>query len=175
MDSPSLQTGQYLATTLFKSTGSQFTVVTNGAAGPIRGAILLTTVNGLTSLGAEGYELTVAPDSVVVRAPAQAGVFYGVQSLLQLLPPQILSPKAVTGVAWTAPCVYIEDQPRFAWRGVMLDVSRHFVDKQEVKRILDGLALHKINRFHCGIWPMTTAGASRSLTVPVGPDCDGYD
>jgi hexosaminidase len=148
VDGPSLATGQYLATMLFKSTGNQFVVASNGAAGPVRQALLLTTVNALTNLGAEGYELTVAPDSVVIRAPAQAGLFYGVQSLLQLFPPQILSPRPISGVAWTAPCVYIQDQPRFAWRGVMLDVSRHFVDKQEVERILDGLALHKINTFH---------------------------
>jgi hexosaminidase len=148
VDIPSLQTGQYLAAMLLKSTGCQFVVATNGAAGPIRGALLLTTVNALTSLGAEGYELTVAPDSVVIRAPAQAGLFYGAQSLLQLFPPQLLSLQPVTGVSWVAPCVYIRDQPRFVWRGVMLDVSRHFVDKQEVERILDGLALHKINTFH---------------------------
>jgi len=152
VDSPSLQTGQYLATTLFKSTGFQFIVANNGSAGPIRGAILLTTVNALSTLGAEGYELTIAPDSVVIRAPTQAGLFYGVQSFLQLLPPQIMSPQPVSGVAWTAQCIYIQDQPRFAWRGVMLDVSRHFVDKQEVERILDGLALHKINIFH---WHLT--------------------
>jgi hexosaminidase len=152
VDGLSLQTGQYLATILFRSTGNQFTVATNNAAGPIRNAILLTTTNAIAGLGAEGYELTVAPDSVVIRAPAQAGLFYGVQSLLQLFPPQILAPRPVTGVAWVAPCVYIQDQPRFAWRGVMLDVSRHFVDKQEVERILDGLALHKINRFH---WHLT--------------------
>ena len=148
VDSPSLATGQYLAMMLSRSTGYQFVVATNGAAGPIRQALLLTTVNALSGLGAEGYELTVAPDSVVIRAPAQAGLFYGVQSLLQLFPPQILSPQPVSGVAWTAPCVYIQDQPRFSWRGVMLDVSRHFEDKQEVERVLDGLALHKINRFH---------------------------
>lgn len=152
VDSASLQNGQYLAMMLFRSTGNEFVVATNAAAGPIRGAVLLTTVNALSTLGAEGYELSIAPDSVVVRAPAQAGVFYGVQSLLQLLPPQIMSPQPVTGVAWTAPCVYIQDYPRFPWRGVMLDVSRHFVDKQEVKRVLDGLALHKINRFH---WHLT--------------------
>ena len=70
------------------------------------------------------------------------------QSLLQLFPPEILAQRPVSGVQWTAPCVYVQDQPRFAWRGVMLDVSRHFVDKQEVERLLDGLALHKINRFH---------------------------
>src|ERR1035438_9149057 len=63
VDGASLQTGQFLATTLFKSTGNQFIVATNGGAGPIRNAILLTTVNALSGLGAEGYELTVAPDS----------------------------------------------------------------------------------------------------------------
>jgi hexosaminidase len=150
-DTPSIQTAQYLATMLFRSTGCRFTIVTNNTSGPVRNAILLTTLNAL-SLGAEGYELTVSPDSVVIRAPSQGGVFYGVQSLLQLLPPQIMSPQSVSGIAWTAPCVYVQDQPRFAWRGVMLDVSRHFVDKQEVERILDGLALHKLNIFH---WHLT--------------------
>jgi len=148
VDSPSLETGQYLAGMLACSTGYRFTVVTNSAAGPVRGAILLTTVNALPSLGAEGYELTVAPDSVVIRAPAQAGLFYGVQSLLQLLPPQILSPRPVTGVGWIAPCVYIQDQPRFSWRGVMLDVARHFFTVDEVKQLLDAMALHKLNTLH---------------------------
>jgi hexosaminidase len=172
VDGASRGNGQFLAATLLKSTGYQFAVATNGAAGPIKGAILLTTVNALSGLGAEGYELTVAPDSVVVRAPNQAGVFYGVQSLLQLFPPQILSQIPVGGIQWTAPCVYIQDQPRFAWRGAMLDVSRHFVDKQEVKRVLDGMALHKLNIFHWHLaddhgwriqinsWPALTATAS---------------
>ena len=62
------------------------------------------------------------------------------------------SRSAVYGIQWTSPCFYIQDQPRFAWRGMMLDVSRHFVDKQEVERILDGLALHKLNIFH---WHLT--------------------
>ena len=152
VDNASLQNGQYLAMMLFRSTGCQFVVATNSAAGPFKGAVLLTTVNALPSLGSEGYELTVAPDSVVIRAPGQSGVFYGVQSLLQLFPPQIMSTQPVTNVAWTAPCLYIQDQPRFPWRGVMLDVSRHFVDKQEVKRVLDGMALHKLNSFH---WHLT--------------------
>lgn len=165
VDPPSLETGQYLATMLFHSTGCQFIVATNAAAGPIRGAILLTTVNALASLGAEGYELTVAPDSVVIRAPAQAGLFYGVQSLLQLLPPQILSPRPVTGVAWVAPCVYIQDQPRFPWRGLMLDVARHFFDKQEVERVLDAMALHKLNTFH---WHLTDDQGWR-LEIPDYP------
>jgi hexosaminidase len=147
-DSLSLQSGQYLANILSRSTGFRFAVVTNSTAGPVRGAILLTTVNASTNYGTEGYQLSVAPDSVIVSASAQSGVFYGVQTLLQLFPPQILSLQPVTNVAWTAPCVLIQDQPRFSWRGVMLDVTRHFFDKQEVERVLDALALHKINTLH---------------------------
>jgi hexosaminidase len=148
VDGASQHNGQYLAALLLKSTGYQFEVRTNAGLSAVKGAIVLTTVNALTNLGAEGYELTVAPDSVVIRAPAQAGVFYGVQSLLQLLPPQILAPRPVQSVQWTVPCVYIQDQPRFAWRGVMLDVVRHFFTKDEVKRVLDDMALHKLNTFH---------------------------
>ncbi len=147
-DTASLQTGQYLATALFKSTGYQFQLVASSATNAVKGAILITTSNAVSSLGAESYELTVAPDSVVIRAPAQGGTFYGVQSLLQLLPPQIYSPRIATNVAWVAPCVYIEDYPLFPWRGVMLDVARHFFNKDEVKQVLDAMAMHKLNTFH---------------------------
>ena len=148
-DPVSQPTGQFLAQQLYKSTGWQFVVAitTNGAT--VRNGILLTTVNANTNLAtAEGYELTVAPDSVVIRAPGTAGVFYGVQSLLQLLPPQIAAPLTATNVAWTVPCVYIYDQPRFPWRGVMLDCARHFVDKQSIKQLLDAMATVKLNTFH---------------------------
>jgi hexosaminidase len=148
VDAASAQTGQYLAMMLSRSTGFQFSIVTNNAVGPVHNVIQLTTVNALGTLGTEGYELTVAPDSVVIRAPQQDGMFWGVQSLLQLFPPQIMSLQPVSGVVWTAPCVYIQDYPRFKYRGVMLDVSRHFYDKQEIERILDGLVLHKVNQFH---------------------------
>lgn len=152
VDAASAQTGQYLAMMLSRSTGYQFSIVTNNAVGPVHNVILLTTAAANGSLGSEGYELTVAPDSVVIRATQQDGMFWGVQSLLQLFPAEILSAQPVSGVAWTAPCVYIQDYPRFAYRGVMLDVARHFVDKQEIERILDGLVLHKINQFH---WHLT--------------------
>jgi hexosaminidase len=148
VDGASQQTGQYLAAALFKSTGYQFQLVTSTTTNAVKEAILITTSNAISTLGAEGYELTVAPDSVVIRAPAQSGTFYGVQSLLQLLPPQIYSSRIVTGVAWAAPCVYIEDYPQFSWRGVMLDVARHFFNKQEVKQVLDAMAMHKLNTFH---------------------------
>src|SRR2546421_7704614 len=106
----------------------------------------------LSPLGREGYDRPVALVSVVIRAPGDSGFFSCTKPLLQLFPPQILSQTPVSGVLWTVPCVYIQDQPRFPWRGVMLDVSRHFVDKQEVEKILDGLALYKINTFH---WHLT--------------------
>jgi hexosaminidase len=112
------------------------------------GNILLTTNGSDASLGAEGYELTLTPGSVVICAPAQAGLFYGAQTLLQLLPPEILATNPVAGVAWEAPCAQIKDQPRFPWRGLMLDVSRHFFTPQEVEQVLDAMALHKLNRFH---------------------------
>ena len=148
VDAASQETGQYLAAALAKATGYQFRLGLSTAANAVRGAILVTTSNAITGLGAEGYELTVAPDSVVIRAPAQAGAFYGVQSFLQLLPPQIYSPRIVPGIAWAAPCVYVQDQPAFSWRGVMLDPPRHFINKQEIKQALDAMAIHKINTFH---------------------------
>src|SRR5262245_26976664 len=148
VDGAAQETGEYLATILFRSTGYKFQIVTNGAASAVKHAILLTTTNANSSLGAEGYELTVAPDSVVIRAPAAAGVFYGVQTLLQLLPPQVLAPRAVSGVSWTVPCIYVQDAPRYSWRGWMLDSTRHFFNVDEVKVLLDAMALHKLNMFH---------------------------
>ena len=147
-DAASLSDADYLAQILFRSTGQQFAIVPASSAGPVREGILLTTANANTNLNYEGYELTVAPDSVVIRGQTSAGVFYGVQSLLQLLPPQVLSPQTATNVAWTAPCVYIFDQPLYHWRGAMLDVARHFITKQQVKLVLDAMALHKLNVFH---------------------------
>jgi hexosaminidase len=140
--------GQYLAGMLLKSTGYEFVVETNASSpGGIPGAIVLTTAT-TTNVWNEGYELTVQPDSVVIRALSSAGIFYGIQSLLQLAPPQIFSQKPVGGVAWTIPCVYIFDKPRFVWRGFMMDSVRHFFTKDEVRQTLDALALHKVNYFH---------------------------
>ncbi len=148
VDGAARETGQYLATVLFKSTGYRFQIATNAGAAGVPQAILLTTNNSLGILGAEGYELTVATNSVVIRAPAAPGLFYGVQTLLQLLPPEVYAPRPVTGVPWTVPCVYIQDRPRFPWRGFMLDSVRHFFTKDEVKVLLDAMALHKLNMFH---------------------------
>ncbi|MDE3066619.1 MAG: beta-N-acetylhexosaminidase [Verrucomicrobiota bacterium] len=149
----SLGTARQLAARLRPSTGYPLKVhvkfVSDTAAD---NAILLTTRNASTNLGPEGYELTVATNSVVIRAPTQAGLFYGTQTLRQLLPPEIFSSNRVADVDWRVPCARIEDWPRFKWRGLMLDVSRHFYTKAEVEKILDLMALCKLNRFH---WHLT--------------------
>ncbi|MFO7976478.1 MAG: beta-N-acetylhexosaminidase [Candidatus Hydrogenedentota bacterium] len=99
-------------------------------------------------MGDEGYRLRVTPDHAVVHAPSAAGLFYGIQTLRQLLPPQALGEKTVKNTEWTIPCVDIMDGPRFEWRGLMIDVARHFMPKEAVKDFIDVMALHKFNRLH---------------------------
>jgi hexosaminidase len=86
-------------------------------------------------LGQEGYLLSVKPDRVLIRSAGEAGLFYGGITLRQLL----ASPE------WTAPCVEIEDQPRFAWRGLLVDVARHYMPPEFLKKFVDTMAFHKLN------------------------------
>lgn len=97
------------------------------------------------SLGDEGYTLDSTEKGVEITASKPAGLFYGVQTLRQLLPAQIESKKKVDGISWQVPCVSIEDKPRFKWRGYLIDPARHFRPKDELKRYIDLLALHKMN------------------------------
>ncbi len=106
----------------------------------------------LADLGAEGYRLTVTPQQINLRAPQPVGLFYALQSLRQLAPPESFRSTPVSDVAWDIPCVEIEDTPRFGWRGAMLDVGRHFMPKDFVLKFIDLLALHKLNVFH---WHLT--------------------
>lgn len=103
-------------------------------------------------LGEEGYSIDVGREQVSLRAKARAGFFYAVQTFLQLLPPQAFSARAVEHVKWTLPCVSIKDYPRFRWRGMHLDVSRHFFPAEFIKTYIDMLARHKMNVFH---WHLT--------------------
>lgn len=102
-------------------------------------------------IGREGYTLEVNPKGVVITANQPAGLFYGVQTLLQLLPKEIESAKMVKA-NWTIPAVKITDYPRFGWRGLMLDVSRHFFSKEDVKAYIDQMTRYKMNVFH---WHLT--------------------
>lgn len=104
------------------------------------------------SIGKEGYQLNVSPTLISISANTPAGIFYGVQSLLQLMPKEIESSKLVKSVQWQIPCVSITDYPRLGWRGLMFDVSRHFFTKQEVKDFIDNMARYKFNLLH---WHLT--------------------
>jgi hexosaminidase len=97
--------------------------------------------------GDEAYDLAVTPSNVLLRARTNAGLFYGIQTLRQLFPSSIEHPAAVGRRLWV-PAGRITDSPRFEWRGMMLDVSRHFLQPEDVKRFIDHLALYKINRLH---------------------------
>lgn len=99
-------------------------------------------------IGNEGYQLHVGPKQVTVKANKPAGLFYGMQTLLQLLPREIESKEEIKGVKWTIPCVEITDYPRLGWRGLMFDVARHFFTKQEVKQYIDAMVRYKYNRLH---------------------------
>jgi hexosaminidase len=94
----------------------------------------------------------VRPDRVVARAAEPEGLFYAIQTIRQLLPPEIFRRSQVAGLTWSMPAVEIEDVPRFSWRGAHLDVARHFMPKEFVKKYIDLLALHKMNSFH---WHLT--------------------
>jgi hexosaminidase len=107
------------------------------------GAITLTAA-GSEALPPEGYRLTITPTGVTI-AGRGAGLFYGVQSLLQLIP---ANPRGAVAL----PAAVVEDHPRFAYRGMHLDVSRHFFSVDEVKRYIDVMAAYKLNNFH---WHLT--------------------
>ncbi len=96
----------------------------------------------------EEYRLTVEKNKVIITAGSGAGLFRGIQTLRQLLPTQAFSHNRAEGVKWAIPCVRVTDYPRFGWRGMHLDVSRHFFDKEFVKKYIDILAMHKLNVFH---------------------------
>ena len=106
----------------------------------------------MKGLGREGYRLSVSPERIRVRAFQEPGLFYAIQSLRQLLPEDVYRSASVGGLEWQIPCVEIEDIPRFGWRGMHLDVGRHFMPKSFIKKFIDLLALHKLNTFH---WHLT--------------------
>ncbi|MFE6975582.1 beta-N-acetylhexosaminidase [Streptomyces sp. NPDC057682] len=135
--------GEYLAGVLRPSTGYALPVTDRSGPGGIR----LRLGSADTSLGAEGYTLTSGRGSVTITARKPAGLFHGVQTLRQLLPDRIERDSVQKG-PWKVAGGTVTDAPRYGYRGVMLDVSRHFFSVAEVKRYIDQVALYKINTFH---------------------------
>ena len=142
----------YLKNLLKPATGFDLQVKGISDGDNTSNAILLKVNSKLSDLGTEGYILNAGQDKILIEGVEPGGVFYGVQSLRQLLPVEIESASTVKEKEWSVPCVEIEDYPRFPWRGFMLDVGRHFFDKDLVKTMLDLMALHKMNVFH---WHLT--------------------
>ena len=100
----------------------------------------------------EGYKLSIAPNGITLSASHPNGFFYGVQTMYQLLPPAIYGKETVKNANWSLPAVEIEDAPRFPYRGLMLDVCRHFSTTDYIYKFIDMLAMHKMNTFH---WHLT--------------------
>lgn len=165
----------YLAEYLKKATGKDFAIQA-GTEG--KGAILLTL--GMQSENPEAYQLKVSNDGVVIAAPTEAGVFYGIQTLRKSVP-------VAVGATVSLPAVEINDYPRFSYRGVHMDPSRHFFTVEETKSFIDMMALHNMNRLHWHLtedqgWrleikkypKLTEIGSQRKETV-IGRNSGEYD
>ena len=133
VDVPLSGLGRRLAAMLETPTGFDLTVRT-GAAPKTQHIALRLQPSLAASLTDEGYNLEVAERAITVRAATPAGVFYGIQTLRQLLPKEIFREARVENVDWRVPLATISDKPRFGWRGAHLDVSRHFQPKEFVKK-----------------------------------------
>lgn len=131
-----------------KATGKHFKKTKKASGAALQ--LLLT-----PTLKAEAYQIAVTSSNVVIKASRPVGFFYALQTLQQMLPSRCVmaDTKAPDSIKlWTLPVVSITDEPRFGWRGFMLDEGRHFFGKEEVKKILDLMACYKMNRFH---WHLT--------------------
>ncbi|PWT99717.1 MAG: beta-N-acetylhexosaminidase [Bacteroidetes bacterium] len=144
-----IRVAKLLSEALSKPTGYKFPVK-SGSGSKVAGNNISFQLNSKAdeSIGKEGYKLTVGTNGINISANTPAGLFYGTQTLIQLLPTEIESKTEVKGVKWTAPAVEISDYPRFGWRGLMFDVSRHFFTKQEVKQYIDDMVKYKYNLLH---------------------------
>jgi hexosaminidase len=139
---------RYLADWIGLAAGAQPPRVLADGSVPANAIALV--IDAAAAASPEGYELRVEAGGVTIRAREAAGLFYGVQTLRQLLPAFVeydaIRPAKDRPV--TAPAIRIVDAPRFAWRGAMLDVARHFFGVADVKRFIDLLVVYKINRLH---------------------------
>jgi hexosaminidase len=143
-----MPTARYFAEMVRESSGIKLALTDPGQDSMNTIALVLTDRN----LGSEGYELVVTKNGIQIAAATSQGIFHGLQTLRQLLPPQVESSEQADGLELSVPFVRVKDQPRYAWRGLMLDESRHFFGKEYVMKLLDQMALLKMNVFH---WHLT--------------------
>lgn len=137
------QTIAFLTDRLTKPTGFK---ITRNSSNPTIKLALNSSADA--TLGKEGYKLSVTPSNIVITANQPAGLYYGAQSLVQLFPAEIEGSSKTDNINWEAPAVEVTDYPRFGWRGLMFDVSRHFFTKNEVFHFIDDMARYKYNLLH---------------------------
>jgi hexosaminidase len=137
----------FIAAKISTAAGYPLPVQSTTAPSPTSGKIRLSLTNDAT-LGSEGYKLNVSSTAISLSANTAAGLFYGAQTLFQLFPKEIESKTTVSNIAWNVPAVSITDYPRFKWRGLLFDVSRHFFTKQQVKEFIDNMVQYKYNLLH---------------------------
>ena len=145
-DADLIKIQKMLANQIQVASGKKVQAIVGQKAIPLKG-ISLELVND-KSIPKEGYRLQVNANGVSLKATTAAGIFYAVQTLLQLLPSEIESKTTIANTSWKVPYVTIEDHPRFGWRGVMLDVVRHWFDKEQVKEFIDNMVRFKFNMLH---------------------------
>jgi len=141
----------YLKKLLIPATGYDLVINEQSNLEQTNNIIVLELSKDVKRLPPEGYHLNISQDSVTISGSTPKGIFYGIQTLRQLFPPEIES-SHFHDIKWSIPCIKIEDYPRFSWRGFMLDESRHFFGKEIVKKLIDLMALLKLNVFH---WHLT--------------------
>ena len=137
---------EFIREKLNASTGFSLQIITSDK--PVDGSIYLTTINSNEELGNEGYEIDTTSKAIKITAYKPEGISRGVQTLRQLLPPEIDSNTIVDNMEWTVPASVIKDKPEYSYRGLMIDVARHFFTVDEIKRQIDLAAQYKINKVH---------------------------
>ncbi len=148
-DKNTVRLAEYVRELFFPATGFAFPVErTSERESDTPNSISLRLMPSMNDIGEEAYELSVSKDRIAVRARTQAGIFYGIQTLRQMLPSEIERTKQAKEITWDIPCVEIRDKPRFPWRGLMMDCSRTFWSKSYIKRTIRLMSLYKLNRLH---------------------------
>jgi hexosaminidase len=137
--------------------------------GPCDGGIVIHINEQFGDLGEEGYLLVITPAGAMLEAPQRAGLLHGMQSLRQLLPPASLRRAQLGHSSWRIPCLEIRDFPRFQWRGLHLDVARHFMPKGLLLELVELLAFHKLNKLHLHLTAIRGGGWKSA----VGPNSPG--
>lgn len=172
------QTADYLQMRLKEGLGM---VLAKGNFGDRKNSLVLS-IDKAAGLGKEGYSLEIA-ENIVIKATEQQGLFYGVQSLLQLLPAEVFGDGGKYLTLIKLPAITILDRPRFQYRGFMLDISRHFFPKKDICKLIDMMAMHKLNVLHLHLtddhgWrieikqypKLTSIGATGDFSNSAGPE-----